>query len=41
MIPETTPAEARRRFRRTLMRVLVVQLITVLLLWILQSRYSG
>jgi hypothetical protein len=41
MIPETTPAEARRRFRLTLLRVLVVQLITVLLLWILQSRYSG
>jgi hypothetical protein len=41
MTPESTPAEARRRFRRTLVRVLAVQVIAVLLLWILQSRYSG
>ena len=41
MTPEPTPAEDRRRFRRTLVRVLLVQVITVLLLWVLQSRYSG
>jgi hypothetical protein len=41
MTPESTPAEAGRRFRRTLVRVLAVQVIAVLLLWILQSRYSG
>jgi hypothetical protein len=41
MTLEPTPAEARRRFRRTLVHVLLVQVITVLLLWILQSRYSG
>ncbi|HSJ31610.1 MAG TPA: hypothetical protein VK933_09255 [Longimicrobiales bacterium] len=41
MTAEQTPAEARRRFRRTLVRVLLVQVITVLLLWILQARYSG
>lgn len=29
------------RFRRTLIRVLAVQLITLSLLWILQMRYSG
>jgi hypothetical protein len=35
------PAEARRQFRRTLVRVLVVQVVSVLLLWLLQARYSG
>jgi hypothetical protein len=28
------------RFRRTLIRVMSVQLITLLLLWLLQHRYS-
>jgi hypothetical protein len=32
---------ARRRFRRTLARVTLVQVITLLLLWLLQVRYSG
>ena len=41
MTPEPTPGEDRRRFRRTLVRVLIVQVITVLLLWVLQSRFSG
>lgn len=40
-IPDPTPAEARRRFRRTLVRVLAVQVITVLLLWVLHARYHG
>lgn len=29
------------RFRVTLFRVLLVQVITLLLLWVLQSRYGG
>ena len=29
------------RFRRTLVRVLLVQVATLVLLWLLQSRYSG
>lgn len=28
-------------FRRTLLRVIAVQLATLLLLWLLQTRYSG
>jgi hypothetical protein len=36
-----TAAEARRQFRGTLVRVLVVQVVTVLLLWLIQARYSG
>lgn len=40
--PDTpTTAEARRQFRRTLVRVLIVQVVAVLLLWLLQARYSG
>lgn len=41
MTPEPSRAEERRRFRRTLVRVLTVQVIAVLLLWLLQARYSG
>jgi hypothetical protein len=29
------------RFRRTLVRVLAVQVVTLVLLWMLQSRYAG
>lgn len=29
------------RFQTTLLRVLGVQLVTLVLLWLLQSRYSG
>jgi hypothetical protein len=40
-MPDTaTPAEA-RRFRQTLLRVLLVQLLTLLGLWLIQSRYAG
>ena len=28
------------RFRQTLFRVLAIQLVTLLLLWLLQSRYN-
>lgn len=31
----------RRRFRRNLFRVMAVQVITLLLLWLLQARYAG
>jgi hypothetical protein len=31
----------RARFRATLVRVLAVQVITLILLWLLQSAYSG
>jgi hypothetical protein len=29
------------RFRRTLVQVLAVQVVSLLLLWLLQSRYHG
>jgi len=37
----TEPTEDRARFRRTLARVMTVQVVTLLLLWLLQSRYSS
>lgn len=30
-----------RLFRRTLIRVIAVQVVTLLLLWLLQTRYAG
>lgn len=37
-----TPSDASpRRFRRTLIRVIAVQVATLLLLWLLQTRYPG
>lgn len=41
MTSEPTRADERRRFRRTLARVLIVQIVTVLLLWLLQATYSS
>ena len=38
--PEPTAADNRRRFRTTLIRVMVVQVVAVLLLWVLQARYG-
>ncbi len=35
------PDGAERRFRRTLARVLTVQVITLLLLWLLQAVFSS
>lgn len=29
------------RFRRTLVRVMTIQVVTLLLLWLLQSRYAA
>ncbi len=34
------PQSARNRFRRTLLRVLVVQAVALLVLWLLQVRYG-
>jgi hypothetical protein len=36
--PDGTPDDG--RFKRTLLRVMSVQVITLLLLWLLQHRYS-
>jgi len=36
--PEPAPDDG--RFRRTLIRVMSVQVITLILLWLLQQRYS-
>jgi hypothetical protein len=42
MTPETgTPAADRRQFRRTAVRVFIVQAVTLLLLWLLQSTYGA
>jgi hypothetical protein len=37
---ERTTAASRRRFRRTLASVMAVQVITLLLLWLLQTHFS-
>lgn len=36
-----SPAARPRLFRRTLIRVIAVQVATLLLLWLLQTRYTG
>jgi hypothetical protein len=41
MIPEEKDDLDRRAFRRTLVRVLVVQLVALALLWLLQSSYGA
>ncbi len=40
--PDAAPdvAAGRRRFRRTLVRVLLVQVVTLLALWLVQQRYT-
>jgi hypothetical protein len=38
--PEPTPAEARARFRTTLGRVLIVQLVSMIVLGLIQILYS-
>jgi hypothetical protein len=35
------PDSGSRLFRRTLLRVIAVQLVTLLLLWLLQTRFTG
>ena len=39
--PTASPGSARSRFRRTLVRVLVVQAVTLALLGLLQILYTG
>jgi hypothetical protein len=41
MDPTETETPAAPSFRSTLLRVMVVQVVTLILLWILQTRYSG
>lgn len=38
--PSGATPEARARFRRTLVRVLGMQLFSLLVLWLLQARYA-
>lgn len=39
--PAETPEAAKRRFRLTLIKVMTVQVITLIVFWLLQSRYNG
>jgi hypothetical protein len=38
---DATPVPERGRFRRTLLRVIAVQVVTLLLLLLIQLRYGG
>lgn len=38
---DTSHDEAPSHFRRTLLRVLTIQVVTLVLLWLLQARYAG
>jgi hypothetical protein len=38
---EDRPDEGRRTFRRTLVRVMIVQVVALALLWLLQATYGG
>jgi hypothetical protein len=40
-MPDETPTTARQLLRRTMFRVLLVQFVTLLLLWLLQAAYHG
>jgi len=40
MPPESPPPAGASRFRRTLVRVMVVQAMTLALLWLLQAHYG-
>lgn len=41
MTNDPTPDPGRAQFRRTLVRVMTVQVVTLVLLWLLQTRYAG
>jgi hypothetical protein len=42
MDPSEDPApDGRRTFRRTLLRVMLVQVVALALLWLLQARFGG
>jgi hypothetical protein len=38
--PELPNADARARFRRTLVKVISVQLISIIVLWLVQRHYT-
>jgi len=38
--PSTQQEQDSKRFRRTLVRVMLVQVVTLVLLWLMQSRYT-
>jgi len=40
MTSDNSNGESRRQFRSVLVRVLAVQVVTLLLLWLLQARYT-
>lgn len=40
MTSDNMNGEARRQFRSVVVRVLAVQVVTLLLLWLLQARYT-
>lgn len=40
MGPDNGPATDRRIFRRTVVKVFAVQIVTLVLLWALQARYQ-
>jgi hypothetical protein len=40
MTAPTSPSEDRARFRRTLIKVMTVQIVSLLLLWWLQQSFS-
>jgi hypothetical protein len=40
-VNEDSPDTGRRRFRMTLVRVLIVQAVALLLLWIVHARYHA
>jgi hypothetical protein len=37
--PASAPTEPRRGFQATLVRVMIVQVVTLVLLWLLQARF--
>ena len=37
----TTTSDAGARFRKTIVRVMAVQIVSLALLWVLQQHYSG
>lgn len=39
--PHVRPDEDTHRFRRTLVRVMAVQIVSLIALWLLQTHYSG
>lgn len=40
-MPDRTTDPGAGKFRSTLLRVMIVQIVTLIGLWLLQSRYAG